>query len=197
VQVGHLVLALGRPGGAGLQATIGIISARLESQTDGQPGYVLHTDAVLYPGFSGGALVNMAGQVVGMTNLMFGRGRGVALGMPIVDQVAKTLLAHGRIQHGYLGVRTQLVGLPQNLRAALGIAQERGLLIVQVESDTPAEKAGLLLGDTLLGINDRQVEDVDELRGVLRALHAGDVVALRILRGGALHDLQATLAAGE
>src|SRR5205085_11126836 len=80
VKLGHLALALGRPGESGLQATIGIISARLESETNAQPGYILNTDPVLYPGFSGGALVNVNGHLLGLTNLMFGRGRGVALG---------------------------------------------------------------------------------------------------------------------
>src|SRR5579871_7003815 len=78
VKGGHLVLALARPGNAGLQATLGIISARQDSQNDGQDEYLLHTDALLYPGFSGGPLVDVSGQVVGLINLMFGRGKGIA-----------------------------------------------------------------------------------------------------------------------
>jgi S1-C subfamily serine protease len=194
VRVGQLALALGRPGHSGLQATIGIVSARQETQTHGQPGYILNTDAVLYPGFSGGPLVDVSGRVVGMVNRMFGRGMGVAVGTPVVAQIVTALLTHGRVRRGYLGVRTQLVGLPESLRTALNLAQERGLLVIQVEVGSPAEQAGLLLGDTLLAINDQPLQDADELR---RRLQAGQTVPLRILRGGELRDLQTTLGVGE
>lgn len=112
VQVGQLVLALGRPGESGLSATFGIISARQDTQDRGRPEYVLHTDATLYPGFSGGPLVNVAGEVVGMTNLSYGRGMGFALGLPILAHVADALLAGGAVKRGYLGVSTQPVALP-------------------------------------------------------------------------------------
>jgi S1-C subfamily serine protease len=193
VRVGHLVLALGRPGTAGLQATIGIISARLDTERSGQLGYILHTDAVLYPGFSGGPLVDTTGRAVGVSDLVFGRGRGVAVGTPVVAQVAEALLAHGRVQRGYLGVRTQLVALPDGLRQSLALTQERALLAVQVESGSPAERGGLLLGDTLVGINDEIVQDADELRQLLRSLQAGQDVTVRIIRGGERRDLAVTL----
>jgi S1-C subfamily serine protease len=197
VKIGALVLALGRPGHAGLQATLGIISARSETERDGKIGYVLHTDAVLYPGFSGGALATMGGQVAGMTNLVFGRGKGVAVGTTILEQVAEALLAHGHIPRGYLGIRTQPVTLPEALRSNLEASQERALLIIQVEPGTPADQAGLLLGDTLLRVNDRAVSDGDELRRYLRSLKVGESLTLRILRGGEQRDLTAALAAGE
>ncbi len=192
-RVGHLVLALGRPGSAGLQATLGIISARLESQHGGQPEFILNTDAVLYPGFSGGALVNTAGQVVGLTNLAFGRGQGVALGIPVVANVVQALLAHGRVQRGYLGVRAQAVILPETLRASLKLEQTRGLLVVQAEPGGPAEQGGLLLGDTLLTLAGHSVEDVDDLRRQLRGYAAGQTIALGLARGGEWRDLSVTL----
>ena len=195
VKVGHLVLALGRPGTAGLQATIGIISAKQETQTGGNPEYILHTDAVLYPGFSGGPLVDMNGGVVGITNRMFGRGSGVALGTPLAAHVAETLLAGGHVSRGYLGVRTQVVALPSTLRDKLGAAQEHGLLIVGLESGGPAEKGGLLLGDVLLGVAGEVVTDPDALRGYLRARNAGESVAFHLVRGGARHDLSVALGA--
>jgi S1-C subfamily serine protease len=195
VKVGHLVLALGRPGSAGLQATVGIISARLETERGGEVGYILHTDAVLYPGFSGGALADVSGRVVGLTNLMFGRGKGVAIGMPVVRQVAKALLVHGRIQRGYLGITAQSVALPGGLAEKHGLKQERALLVVQVEGGSPAEQAGLLLGDTLLCLGDEPTPDVDRLRHELRQLPPGQSVTLRILRGGEPRELTATLGA--
>jgi S1-C subfamily serine protease len=189
VKVGHLVLALGRPGTSGLQATIGIISARLDTERAGTLGYILHTDAVLYPGFSGGALVDVSGRMVGLTNLMYGRGNSVAIGVPVVRQVAEALLAHGGIPRGYLGVRTQLVALPEGLRQGQNLTQAHALLIVQVETGSPAEKGGLLLGDILVRINGQDVPDVDQLRRLLRGVQAGQAVALQILRGGALQEI--------
>jgi S1-C subfamily serine protease len=195
VKVGHLVLALGRPGTAGLQATIGIVSARMETERNGEVGAILHTDAVLYPGFSGGALADVSGRVAGLTNLVFGRGKGVAIGMPVVRQVADALLAHGRIQRGYLGITAQSVALPAGLSAKHALQQERALLVVQVEGGSPAEQAGLLLGDTLLSLNDLPTPDVDKLRHQLRHFPPGQTITLRILRGGERRDLTATLAA--
>jgi S1-C subfamily serine protease len=191
------VLALGRPGGSGLQATLGIISARQEAQDGGRPEYLLHTDATLYPGFSGGPLVNVQGQIVGLTNLSFGRGMGLALGLPILTHVAESLLAGGAVKRGYLGVSTQSVPLPESLKAALGLTQERGLLVVQVESGGPADAAGLQLGDTVLGLNGQALDDVDGLRRHLRGLSAGQAVTLRLARGGAAHELAVTLGVRE
>ena len=197
VQVGQLVLALGRPGESGLSATFGIISARQDTQDRGRPEYVLHTDATLYPGFSGGPLVNVAGEVVGMTNLSYGRGMGFALGLPILAHVADALLAGGAVKRGYLGVSTQSVALPQSLQTALAVSQERGLLVVQVESGGPADTAGLSLGDILLGLGGAALDDVDDLRRHLRGLAAGQAVTLDLARGGAAHSLTVTLGARE
>jgi S1-C subfamily serine protease len=193
-RVGHLALALGRPGDSGLQATIGIISSRQETQTHGQPGFILHTDAVLYPGFSGGALANAKGQVMGLTNRLFGRGTGIAIGLPIVTLIVNALLAHGRVRRGYLGVRSQLVALPTALQESLGLNQERGLLVIAVEPGSPADTGGLMLGDTLLAINGQLLQDIDDLR---RHLIAEQTVAVRILRGGVVQEVRITLGVTE
>ncbi len=196
-QVGHLVLALGRPGTGGLQATLGILSARLEAQSDGQPEFILHTDANLYPGFSGGPLVNMAGQVVGMANLALGRGQGVALGVSILTHVAQNLQQGGGRSRGYLGISTQPVTLGVAAQSAAGGTQEHALLIVQVQDGSPAASGGLLLGDILLGIDDVTVDDPDALRRRLHSLAAGQSVALKLLRAGQPQTVTATLGAQE
>ena len=192
-QIGNLVLALARPGQSGLQATLGIISARFDSQNKGKEEYILHTDALLYPGFSGGALVAMDGSAVGMTNLMFGRGKGVALGMPVVTNVVAALLTGGSFQRGYLGISTQQVAIPTTLQQSLSPVQEQGLLILQVEANSGAEQGGLYLGDTILKLNGQPVPDVDALRQHLRGLPVGQTIDLQILRGGELRDTQVTL----
>lgn len=190
VQTGQLALALTRPGSANLAATFGLVSARIDTQSAGRPEYIVHSDVTLYPGSSGGALVDMEGRLIGMIDLAFGRGRGVALGVPILASVAEALLTHGRIPRGYLGVRTQLVPLPSQLKTGLPNGQEYGLLVVQVEPASPAERAGLLLGDTLLAANGTSLDDVDELR---RHLRAGETVNLSIARGGALQETAVTV----
>jgi S1-C subfamily serine protease len=190
VKVGGLAVAVANPGEGGLTATLGLIGRKIETETDGAAEYILNTDAVLYLGFSGGPLVDASGRFIGLLNRVFGRGMGVALGTPLVTRVVGTLLAHGKMPRGYLGVRTQLVTLPENLRAGLGIGQERGLLVAAVEPGSPADNAGLLLGDTLLHMEGEPVQDVDELR---RHLRANQPVALKILRGGTLTDVTATV----
>lgn len=187
IKVGHIVTAVGRPGNYGLQATMGIISAKIESQSGGQDEYILYTDATLYPGFSGGPLVDTSGHVVGMTNRMFGRGMGVALGTPIIARIANAILTHGRVKRGYLGIGTQPVLLQPSLKQALNLAQERALLIVQVGADSPAEHGGLMIGDVLLQINHQAIQDADELR---RHLQADTIVPIQIIRGGQLQELQ-------
>ncbi len=190
VRVGQIALALGRPGDLGLLATVGIVSSRRDSQTNGHEEYILSTDADLYPGASGGALVNAQGGFVGLLNRMYGRGLGVALGTPLVARVVDTLLAHGRIPRGYLGIRTQLVAIPAHLKVSLNLSQVQGLLVVNVDANSPAEQGGLLLGDTLLTIGGEAVQDVGTLR---RYLHAGHPVPIQILRGGALVSLTPTV----
>lgn len=194
VRVGQIVLALGRPGEAGLAATIGIVSARRDSQTEGHDEYILSTDADLYPGVSGGPLVNARGEFVGLLNRLYGRGLGVALGTPLVARVAETLATHGRMPRGYLGVRTQLVAIPATLKESLALSQERGLLVVNVESGSPAEQGGLLLGDTILAIGGDVIQDVDTLR---RHLRAGQPVEIQTIRGGGLTTLTPTVGAAK
>ncbi|HUM68747.1 MAG TPA: PDZ domain-containing protein, partial [Chloroflexota bacterium] len=97
-------------------------------------------------------------------------------------RVADTLLAHGRIRRGYLGVSTQRVHLPEALRATVG--QKRGLLVVSVEADSPAEKGGLTLGDTIVAVGDTAVQNHDDLLAALSGDKIGTAVPLTILRGG-------------
>lgn len=193
-RVGEIVVAVARPGEFGLTATLGLVSHVQETETEGTPEYIVSTDATLYPGFSGGALVNVNGEIIGLLNRLYGRGAGVALGIPLVTRVAEYLKAHGSKRPGYLGVRSQLVPLPDTIRTAQNIAQNHGLLVVSVQPGSAADTAGLLLGDTLLSVNDSPVEDVDTLR---HHLIAGQTITIGILRGGAVNTVTATVAGAE
>jgi S1-C subfamily serine protease len=190
VKVGHLVLALGRPGKT-VQATLGIVSAFGENWRTPAGGLVDHylqTDVVMYPGFSGGPLVNAAGEVVGLNTSALLRGVSLTVPTPTLKRVVETLLKHGRVQRGYLGVSTQPVRLPQALRQKLG--QETGLLLVAVETGSPAEQGGLLLGDTIVALDDTPIRQHDDLLALLSADRIGATASIRIVRGGEVGEVK-------
>ncbi len=194
-KAGQFALALGRPGANGLEVTLGLLNARIETQSGGNPEYLLHTDATFYPGFSGGPLVDMRGKLIGLCNLNFGRGRSVALGTPTVAHVVEALLARGRVQRGYLGIRTQVVNLPESVRTRLSLPQANALMLVGIEEGGPADLGTLMLGDTLLALDDRTVADVNDLRRYLRSQSAGSKVQVHLLRGGERTHIAVTLGA--
>jgi S1-C subfamily serine protease len=186
LKVGHLVLAIGRPGRS-VQATLGIVSALTKewrTPAGGRLDYYVQTDVVMYPGFSGGPLVNASGQIVGLnTSALL---RGVSLSVPVntTESVVSTILAHGHIKRGYLGVSTQPVRLPVRVKEQLD--QDTGLLLVAVEPESPAEAGGLLLGDTIVGINDSAVRQHDDLLVQLGGDRIGQKVEIKLIRGGEL-----------
>ncbi|MBK8984773.1 MAG: trypsin-like peptidase domain-containing protein [Chloroflexi bacterium] len=191
--VGNLVLALGRPGKT-VQATLGIVSALGDgwrTRMGGQVDRYLQTDVVMYPGFSGGPLVDAHGRLAGMnTSALMG---GVSLAIPTatLSRVADALVSDGRMKRGYLGVSTQRVRLPDDLREQLG--QKSGLLIVSAEPDSPASAAGLTLGDTIVTLDGEKVRDHDDLLALLTGDRVGTAVPLGILRGGQVQQMQITI----
>lgn len=194
LEVGHLVLALGRPA-ATVQATLGIVSALGDepwrTPAGGQLPYYLQTDLVMYPGFSGGPLVDSAGSVLGMNSSELMRGVSLTVPSDTVSEVAQTLLAHGRVRRGYLGVNTQPARLPRAAKENLG--QDTGLLIVGVEGGSPADAGGLVLGDTIVGFDGKVVRQHDDLLALLGGERVGRETPLRILRGGKLQTLDITV----
>ncbi|MGB3713565.1 MAG: trypsin-like peptidase domain-containing protein [Candidatus Promineifilaceae bacterium] len=193
MRVGHLVLALGRPGRT-VQATLGIISALGDSwrtATGGQVDRYLQTDVVMYPGFSGGPLVNSDGQILGLNTSALHRGVSLTVPASTVDHTVNTLLVHGRMRRGYLGVSTQPVRLPETSREELG--QETGLLVVNVEAGSPAGEGGLLLGDTIVKIDDAPIRHHDDLMSQLSTDRVGQKSPLTIIRGGEVRTLNVTI----
>jgi len=193
LRVGHLVLALGRPG-ADAQATLGIISALGDAWRTGGGGQVerfMQTDVVMYPGFSGGPLVDAGGRFAGLNSSALARGLSLTLPAPTLRRVVSTLLEHGHMRQGYLGVGAQPARLPDALAEELG--QETGLLLVSVEPDSPAGRAGLLMGDTILALDGEPVRGLEELLGLLSADRVGQTVPVRIWRGGTLHSVDVTI----
>jgi S1-C subfamily serine protease len=172
-----------------VQATLGIVSVRGESWRTPAGGLMEHymqTDIVMYPGFSGGPLVNAAGQVVGLNSSALLRGVSLTVPVATVRRVVAVLLAHGKIRRGYLGVSTQTVRLPAALQEPL--QQETGLLVTTVEPDSPAEQGGLLLGDVLVTMDGTPVRHPDDLLTCLSADRIHAAVLVRLVRGGQLQE---------
>ena len=193
LRVGHLVLSLGRPGKT-VRAALGIISALGESWRTPAGGTVdsyIQTDAPSYPGFSGGPLATVEGDILGIGTSGLLRGTTVTVPTTTVKAVVDELLKRGRISRGYLGVGIQPVRLPSALGRQLG--QETALLVVSVEPDSPGERAGLVLGDTIIAIGNSQVRHWDDLLGALGKDEIGKTVTVRILRGGQSQQLKATI----
>ena len=189
LKVGQLVLALGRPGRT-VQATLGIVSALGQSWRTAAGGTVdryLQTDVVMYAGFSGGPLVDVAGRVVGLNSSALLRGVSPALPVATLRRVAETLLAHGRMRRGYLGVSTQRVRLPDALAEQLG--QETGLLVANVVADSPAARGGLFLGDTVVAVAGEPVRHHDDLLARVGGDQIGQTLSIRVLRGGQVQDV--------
>jgi S1-C subfamily serine protease len=195
LRVGHLALAIGRPTEGGPRVSFGVVSAVEGPRRAGhgtQIEGIIFADVTLYPGFSGGPLVDLDGKMVGLTSSRLTR-QSAALPLATVRRVVGALLAHGHIRRGYLGVGTQQVPLPAAMAQKTGAAQESALLVVTVEADSPAEKAGMLIGDLIVGINGQPATGVDALRSALSASAPGQPLALKALRGGEPVDVSVTI----
>lgn len=194
-RVGQLVLAIGRPWGEGVQASGGVVSAiggPVRTRRGAQIEGYLRADATLLPGFSGGPLIDVAGQVLGVNTSRGGRGEGITIAAHAVATVAAELREHGRVRRAYLGVGSQPVHLPESLAAHVG-DQRSGLLVVSVEAGGPAERAGVLVGDILLTLGGGAVRDIEDLQGQLGSEQVGAAVPLVVLRGGERRELAVTL----
>ena len=192
LRVGHMVLALGRPGQS-IQASWGIVNALGENwrtPTGGLIDVYMQTDVVMYPGFSGGPLVNAAAQVVGLNTSAL-RNINLTVPVPTLRRVVAMLLRHGRVRRGFLGVSTQAVRLPIALAQQLG--QDTGLLLIAVEADSPAERGDFLLGDTLVALDHTPMRQHDDLLTLIGPEHIGTTVSVQMIRSGQLQERQVVI----
>jgi S1-C subfamily serine protease len=193
--VGSLALALGRPGEK-ILATLGILSAVDDAWTTpggGQIDHYVQTDAVMYPGFSGGPLIDAECRVMGMNSSALVQGLGVAVPLPTVRRVVEALLSGRSVRRGYLGVTAQAVPLPEALAESLG--QATGLLLTHIEPRSPADRGRLVQGDTLVTLAGRPLRSLADLQAILGGEPAGAPVDLTLVRAGAVRS--ATLTLGE
>lgn len=196
LKAGHLVMAIARSSEGNVSASMGIISALGGTWRTWYGGHIdqfIRPDLSLYPGFSGGPLIDPQGHVLGINT---SGPRDLALTIPTttIGRVVEQWSQKGRISRGYLGVGMQPVRLPERLRTAFNLSQY-GVLIVSLEPDAPADQAGVLLGDILLALNDMPITDVGDVQMMLGPEQVGQSMRAKLLRGGALVEL--AIAVGE
>lgn len=197
LRVGDLVLALARTWRGNIVASSGIVSGlmgRWRTWRGGELEQFIRPDLTLYPGFSGGPLINAQGEVVGVNTAGLHRS-GVAVPAATVARVVGELLEKGRIERPYLGLAMQQVALPESLRTTLNLIPGEALLVVHVEPGSAAEKSGVLLGDVLVEIEGKPTADTDVVQETLHSLKVGQKIQIKLVRGGALKTADVTLAA--
>ena len=195
VKVGQLVLALGRPNSNGVQASWGIVTAingPARTHRGGLLDEFIQTETTPYPGFSGGPLINTEGEVLGLNTSGLTHGSSLTIPVKMAWRIADALARHGTVKRGYLGVRTQPVGIPEASRKALKREQTTGLLVMWLEEGGPAEKGGLLVGDILVAIAGQSVSDPDDLFSALNSDTVGKPIAVEVLRGGKPETINVT-----
>jgi len=187
VEVGDWVLAIGSPFGLDMSVTAGIISAKGRSQNITDRAYFLQTDAAVNPGNSGGPLINLAGQVVGINTAISTRSGGydgVSFAVPVnmAKFISRQLIDNGTVQRAYLGIGIQPVDsdLAKNLGSPVG----EGALVSDVWKGTPAEKAKLQTGDVIVRLNEKRVDSVQKLQRIVEELELGKSYPIEIVRNG-------------
>lgn len=196
LRVGSLVVALGRPGRtvrASLR-TLGAVAAEVSTATGGRLERYLETDRAIPWGFVGGPALDADGRGIGIQTPALIRGADLAVPTETLRRVVEELQAHGRVRRGYLGVSVRPVRLPTRVREELG--RRRGALVLAVAPGSPAEAAGLLLGDVLVELDGQPVRGPRDL-GQALGTRFGAEVPCRVLRAGALVEVRATPAVRE
>jgi S1-C subfamily serine protease len=180
-------LTIGRSHDSGVNATLGIVSAlgpAWRTWRGGRLDRYIRLDLTLYPGSSGGLVVNTAGEAVGIATSALSRIAGVAIPASTVNRVVDELLARGHVRRGYLGVGLQPVALPDH---------HKGLIVLSLEPDGPAAKAGVVIGDVLLSLGGHTVADTDDIQAALEARGVGEAIEGEFLRGGAPRKFSITI----
>jgi S1-C subfamily serine protease len=193
-RVGHLAIAIGRSWSNAVTATVGnvaIIGGPLPTGRGRAIDEIIRTTAPMHQGFAGGALVSVAGHVLGMTTAAEIRGLGVVIPARLAWKVAEDILEHGQLKHGYLGLAGQTVRLTDRQRGADG--PKTGLLVIGLTPGGPADQAGLLVGDIVTTFDGVAIDSTDRLLETLSGDRVGRTVTIGVRRGGDAADLSATV----
>ncbi|HET8897452.1 MAG TPA: DegQ family serine endoprotease [Rhodanobacteraceae bacterium] len=193
VQVGDFVVAVGDPFGLGQTVTSGIVSALQRTGLGNTYQNFIQTDASINPGNSGGALVNLAGQLVGINSMIYspsGASAGIGFAIPsnLALSVMRQLVSFGHVRRGNLGLEAQ--DITPRIAAALGIdPNQHGALVTRIDEHAAAAKAGVQPGDVITAVNGEAIHDSDALRNAEGLLPVGQTVTLKVLRDGKTQDI--------
>jgi serine protease Do len=199
LEVGDLVLAIGNPFGVGQTVTSGIVSGVARTNTGiGDFGYFIQTDAAINPGNSGGALIATDGRLVGIPTAIFSKtGGSVGIGFAIPSNMVAAVISAegngGKLVRPWVGAAGEPV--TSDIAKSLGLARPAGVVVQQLYPRGPAEAAGVLAGDIIVGLNGRDVDDPEGLRFRLATLPVGQTATLNVLRKGERFDLAIDLIA--
>ncbi len=197
LEVGEWVIAIGNPFGLSQTVTVGVVSAKGRSRMGiNEYENFIQTDAAINPGNSGGPLLNIHGEVIGMNSALYSRtggymGIGFAIPINMVKSIEDQLQKNGKVTRGWLGVAIQDVD--ENLAESFGLEKAEGILVSDVQPDSPAEKAGLKQGDVLLKLGNTPLKDVTDLRNRVAMIIPGTQVSLNIIRNGKPADMTVTI----
>jgi S1-C subfamily serine protease len=195
-KVGEFILSVARSGRGELSASAGIVARvgeRWRTWRGGEIDRLIRPDVRLYPGQSGSALVNGGGAVLGINSDLLARESVITIPVETVNRVLAELLERGHVAQPYLGVAMQQVPLPSEWQKVAGTQQEHGLLVMHVQPDGPAKKAGVSLGDMIVKVDDETVEDIRHFHRYLSRKHTGETVSLRLIRSGSVVDTRVEL----
>jgi S1-C subfamily serine protease len=196
LRVGQVVLAIGRSDGLAA-ASFGIISwigGAWRTWRGAPIDHLIRPDVGLIPGFSGGPLVDAEGFVLGINTAGLSRTAPLTVPVSSVNRVVDELVKAGKVSRGFLGVGLYGVKIPRRVVEAHGLTTAAGLVIVNVELDGPADKAGLVVGDILVALNGHPVSETDDVQGALDPESIGKAVTASIIRGGSPLNVEITVA---
>lgn len=195
-RVGELALVLGRSPNSGPNASLGIISAvsgPWRTWRGKRLDQYIRLDANFFPNSSGGAVVDGQGLLMGIATAGLSRIAGLAIPAATVDRVVDALLEKGHVPSAYLGIGIQPVVIPDSLRTDLSLPNRSGVMVVSVEPDGPADRAGVFLGDILVSLGEEQTEQIEDLQSVLESLGVGKTAKAQLIHAGALQEVAVTL----
>jgi serine protease Do len=193
---GEWAIAIGNPLGLDNTVTAGIISATGRSSAqirvpDKRVSFI-QTDAAINPGNSGGPLLNQRGQVIGMNTAIIGGAQGLGFAIPIntAQRIAAELIAHGRVEHPYLGLQMRTLTpalreiLNEDSRTAVSVRVDRGVIVLGVQGNSPAAQAGVRPGDVILRFGDQPITAAEEVQQIVQDSEIGEPLTLEIDRSG-------------
>ena len=194
LEVGDIVLAIGNPFGLGQTVTSGIISALARTQVGiNNLNFFIQTDASINPGNSGGALITMDGRLVGINSAIYSNkgGGSVGIGFAIPSNMVRSVLAgmtsKGRIVRPWAGVEGQAVNA--EIAASIGLKRPIGVLVIKIFPEGPADKAGIHIGDIIIELNDREINDLEALKFRIATQSIGEKVPVKIIRRGSARQV--------